>query len=713
MSTHAPSSVPPPPSEARFGAQEMLQMMVRRRGLIVKIALVTVAATAALMFYLPTLYSTSAVVMLDQRKNNVADVSSVLSAMPTDPASVQNQIQVLSSRDLALKVIAKLHLDADPEFNSALGRGLPDLNPLHLLRAGRGGRPADVLDGVVNNFLNRLDVSSLGLSTSIQVGFTSRDPAKAARIANTLARLYTDEQIAIKVRAARQAAGWLSDRMHQLSQQVQQQESAVLLYKAEHDLVESADGRSLVDAQLLAINAQLIQARSDLDEKHAAYDRVAALTRTGNGADITQVVTSKMIGDLRTQEAELVRQEAELTTRYGPNHPRMLAIHNERRDLATKITREVAGIAGAMQSEVEVARSHVGSIEASLARVERQARQENMARVKLKALEANLASTRATYESFIARLRAVQDQDNIQVPESRVISTAPVPASPSAPHRTLFIGASIPGGLLLGLLFALLLERFSATAGVAAPVVPRRERQPARPAMPQATPAYAASQPPSPLPSSSTPVLHPPPLLAELAASPDIRLADWVLEHPASPYGRGLTAILSALLPLRRNQALVVTLTAVAPDATQPVTALALARMAAKGGLRTLLIDADSGRLAPAISGSGLAAMLSGTPFATAAQADRRSPAYMLSAPPMVWPHANTAGVIGGLRGACDLIVIDAVAPGTAGAWPALARLSDAVVLISAAAASQTLFERTLRSLVAMGAPLCGLVITR
>ena len=135
--------------------------------------------------------------------------------------------------------------------------------------------------------------------------------------------------------------------------------------KTEHDLVESADGKSLVDQQLMAISAQLVAAQSGLTEKKAAYDRVAALSKTGNGADVTPVVNSKMIGDLRMQEAEVVRQEADLATRYGPNHPKMVSIRNEKRNLAAKISGEVTGIAGSMQSELEVARAHVGSIEAS------------------------------------------------------------------------------------------------------------------------------------------------------------------------------------------------------------------------------------------------------------------------------------------------------------------------------------------------------------
>ncbi len=702
-----------------------MRVLRARRGLIRTITLVTVAATAAVMFALPTLYSTSAVVMLDQRKNNVADLSSVLSALPTDPSSVQNQIQVLSSRDLALKVIDKLKLETDPEFNPALGGGgLPDLNPLHYLRArGSGSDPAGQRDAVVNAFLDRLDVTSLGLSTSIQVTVAAEDPEKAARIANTLAKSYTDDQIAIKVQATRQAAGWLGDRMRQLADQVQQQEAAVQLYKAEHDLVESADGKSLIDEQLIAINTQLITAQSDLAEKKAAYERVAALTKTGNAADITPVVNSKMIGDLRGQEAELVRQEADLATRYGPNHPKMVAIRNQEHDLATKVGREVQGIAGSLESDLEVARAHVGSIEASLVRVEHQAREDHMARVQLKALEANLASTRASYESFITRLRAVQDQDDIQIPEARVISTAPIPAAPSSPHRAVFIAASIPGGLLLGILFALLLERFGAPASQGEPVAPEPLRRPApRPERPPGVvPAYADATPPrnpslrpaqvftQAFAQSQPPIL--PPVVAELAASADLRLADWVLDHPGSPYGQGLTAILGVLTGIRTSQALVVSLTSVATDAGQSVAALALARVASRAGLRTLLIDGDLGRLVPATTSGGLAAVVNGTPLNGAVLKDRRSNAYCLAAPAGVWTQA--AGVLQALRHSCDLVLINAPAPGVAGAWPQLATLSDVVLLLAAANVPQAMFDQTLRSLVAMRAPLRGLVIMR
>jgi uncharacterized protein involved in exopolysaccharide biosynthesis len=664
-----------------FGVADLLRVVSERRTLIRNITLLVVLLTAAVMMMMPTRYSTSAVVMLDQRKNAVADLSSVLSALPTDPSSVQNQIQVLSSRDLALKVIDKLKLNADPEFNPAAGNSV-SLNPLDYLRSASASSQGP-RDSTVNAFLSHLDVRSLGLSTSIEVTFTARDPNKAARIANALAESYTEEQVATKVQAARKAAQWLSDRMHQLAQQLQQQESAVQLYKAEHDLVESADGKSLVDQQLMAINAQLVAAQSDLAEKKAAYERVAALAKTGNAADVTPVVNSKMIGDLRTQEGELVRQEADMATRYGPNHPKMVSVRNEKRDLAGKIAREVTGIAGSMESELEVARTHVGSIEASLQRVERQAREENMARVKLNALEANLASTRTMYESFVTRLRAVQDQDDIQIPEARVISTAPVPSSPSAPHRTLFIGASIPAGLLLGILAALLAERFQA---------PAEEPRPA---------------------AVSTAAPRLPAVLAELPASADMRLADWVVDNLGSPYGQSVGAVLQALGPKRGGPARVIVLTSAQADQNKAVVALALARVAACCGLRTILIDADLGRVAPPTPNAEIGALLNGAPLPNALLRDRRSTAFLLSSTPNVWSAPRMADLFRHLRQNCDLILVDARSPEPAGCWPGLARLCDGAVLLAAPEAPRAAFDAMLRSLVAMSVPVAGLIITR
>jgi succinoglycan biosynthesis transport protein ExoP len=698
------------PAEAPFGFADFLRVLDERRSLIRNITLAVCALTLLVLLYLPTLYSSSAVVMLDQRKNNVADLSSVLSALPTDPSSVQNQIQVLSSRDLAGRVIGKLKLYDDPEFNPALNKnGTPDIgdfvrlfNPANWGPARQAGNADYERDAIVGAFLDRLDVSALGLSTSITVTFASRDPAKAALIANTLADTYTEDQVDTKVAAARKATQWLTDRMHQLAQQVQAGEGAIAQYKAAHNLVDSAQGNSLVDQQLVAINALLIAAQSDLAEKKANYDRVQALVRSGNTADVSQVVASPLIVQLRSQEGYLVRQEADLTARYGPNHPKMIAIRTQKRDLESKVAQEAARVADSIASDLAVARAHVGSIEASLARVEKQAAGDDISRIKLNALEANLASTRTMYESFVTRLRATQDQDDIQNPESRVISRAPIPTAPSSPHRVLFFAASIPAGLLLGVLVALLAERLQTP-------LPRRAP---RPFVERTVPVMAQAP------------LALPPILGELPATLDMRAADFVVDNPGAPYSRALSAVLSRMTPGRSGRGRIVALTAPGSDVGKSVIALGLTRVAAAQGLRTVLLDGDFNR--PAIAAAagfqavpaGIVELLNGlAPLSRALSRDPRSAALLLSAvrpsgtPQALWALPKMAELLSYFRQNCDLVII-AAAPALTD-MPYLARLCDQVILVAPGRAPRTVLDGAVRALAAYGAPQPGLVVTR
>ena len=72
-----------------------------RRGTVLRVALAVIVLAVLVALILPRQYTSSAVVMLDQRKNNFTDLSAVLSQLPTDPATLQNQIQILTSRDIA------------------------------------------------------------------------------------------------------------------------------------------------------------------------------------------------------------------------------------------------------------------------------------------------------------------------------------------------------------------------------------------------------------------------------------------------------------------------------------------------------------------------------------------------------------------------------------------------------------------------------------
>ena len=664
---------------ASFALADLIALLRAKASLVVRVTAMVVAIAAVAVSLMPSRYSSSAVVMLDPRKNTVADLAAVLSALPTDPASLQNQIQVLQSRDLAAEVIAKLKLYDDPEFNGTMQQSvggvlLSALNPKRLFSDADAPPPdpAAERDAIIDNFLTHLSAEALGLSTTVTVSFSSRDPAKAALIADTVAQTYIADLIETKLKASDATSAWLTQRIRDLGAQVQAQEAAALTYRAQHNLDSSIGGTALIEQQLGGINGQIIQARADLSAKLAVYNQVQTLVKSGNPADLSQIIASPLIIQLRSQQAELLRQQAALAIPYGPKHPKRIAIESQLRDLDQKIGEEAARISSALSSDVAVARAQLASLEGSLSSTQHQASGQDMTAVKLRALEADAASSRNLYESFLGRLRAIQDQEGLQYPDAHLISHAAVASAPGSPPRLLILLASIPAGLLLGCLAALLSVRFAGVRAVPAP----RPRPMPRPA-PQ----------PAPQPAG-------PPILAYIPGVLAGGAADHIIDWPASPFSRAIAALLARVAPARSTgSGRIIAITSSARDDAGTTVALALARAASKAGIRTILVDGHLMqpavvRLTGARLEGGLLDVLKGSATVNRALTrDPRSKVLFLATtvaprdPAAALASPRLGELLAHLRAICDLVIVAAPPVRSAGEATTFARLSDAVVM--------------------------------
>lgn len=672
-----------------FRLSDLIRVGAERMALILTTATVIVAVTIVALLLWPSTYSASTLVMLDQRTNSVASSTSVLSSLPTDPVSVQNQIQIITSRDLAARVIADLKLYEDPEFAK------PD--------SITGQMPS--ADAVIDNFERHLAAEAVGLSTTINITFKSSDAKKAATIDNAIASAYLADQVNFEDEATRNTTTWLLDRIHSLARQVQGAEMAVQQYRAQNNLSDTGNGDSLIDQQLIAQNAALVAAKSDLAQKQAISSHVNSMIATGQGADVSQVVSSPLIIQLRAQEAELLRQEAQLSSKYGPRHPKMVDIESQKENLQDKIAQEAARVGGSASNDVAVARANVGSLAASLKALEKNASADSLKRVKLKALEANATSTRTMYEAFVTRLR--ETQGAVGLPSARVISSAAIPAHPSSPKRTLIAAASIPVGLLIGLLLALLAERNSAATEY-------RSRATFRPAV--ATAAAA-------------PVVDPlrgAPVIGEIPDYESLRAADVVIDKPYDSYSRSVETLLARLAPHTRGKGgKVIALTA--PDHGEGRTALAtaLARAATQRGLRAIVIDSDFNlpRAAQAMGLAqgdlGLQDVLSGTsPLSQSLARDTRSSALLLSPARLHSPNAQFLNalpqLIAYLKRSFDLVIVDCPTPDYASASRYFLPLSDAaVLLVRWQSTPRAAVAQTIDTLQALRVPATGVVFAR
>ena len=269
---------------------------------ILLVGCITGGLATAGVFLMTPKYQGAALVMVDEQQSHVVDDvndPAVLSELPSDPSSIASQVEVLQSRALAGEVVDNLKLVDDEEFNgekndliNAALRLVRSLDVFGLTADKTGGLSATQKkrEKVIDTFLRRLDVNSLGHSTIIEVDFLSESATKSARIANAIADTYVKNQMATKSKAGEGASQWLTDRVAQLSRQASAATAAVQQYKAEHGLVDTSTGTALTDQEMGNLIIQLITAEGNQAQAQAKLTQMRQLVSSGHGADVTQVV---------------------------------------------------------------------------------------------------------------------------------------------------------------------------------------------------------------------------------------------------------------------------------------------------------------------------------------------------------------------------------------------------------------------------------------
>jgi hypothetical protein len=117
--TEAPVALPVE-ADDEVNVGELARKLWRRKWAILLTIVTLMVLTTVVVFQLTPIYRAETFVMLEARQAKIANIQEVLAGLLPDNEAIQSEIQVIRSRDLAKKTIAKLGLDGDPEFNEDL-----------------------------------------------------------------------------------------------------------------------------------------------------------------------------------------------------------------------------------------------------------------------------------------------------------------------------------------------------------------------------------------------------------------------------------------------------------------------------------------------------------------------------------------------------------------------------------------------------------------
>ncbi|NNJ64983.1 MAG: polysaccharide biosynthesis tyrosine autokinase [Xanthomonadales bacterium] len=569
---------------------EYLQLLWYRKKLILAITVFVAIVGWIHVNQIRSIYTASSTLLLGGQQTQPVEIDAVLKRDYWGD-QVLAEMEVLKSRNLARKVVERLKLQNVPEFNPGLREpeeGLFDfldyLDPRRWIPQSwkdavkeamggetrvdpveppTGSEQEDLAKATATNILKgKIKVEEVEFAGVVIISVSSWDRNLAARIANEYPEAYIVDKLEARFEATEKANTWLSEQLAELETKVGESERAVEIFRDERGLGDVAGG-GLLDRQLSELNSQLIVARAELAEIGARLEQIRLLNvgNTNRLATMTEVLSSPMIQQLRSQELEVLARQSELSLEFGPRHPRMLQVQAELGEIRERIELEVSNLIAGLENEADFARARITQLEAGIREVQGEFSEINQDAVQLRALEREAAANRALFETFLSRFKETSSTQGLETSDARVLSQAEVPGGPSYPNRRQqltsivlmgFLGAC---GLVIGLHFL--------NPGLRSPEQIR-----------QSLGEYVLGV--IPLVSSKAPMY------------------DYVIDKPQSGAVEALNSLkFSLALSDPDIEMKAVQITSSVPEEGKTSLALSLARVEAASGKRVILVDGD------------------------------------------------------------------------------------------------------------------------
>ncbi len=399
------------------GTHGLLKTIRRRRNVIAAVLIAGLSLTIIALGLVKPRYTARSLLLVEH-------TSSAQAAAPAHGLMILNEREILRSRTVARKVIERLNLMSDPEFNPLFKDTVKEktaaktFKHLSVYGSELSTLPPEVVDRsiahMITNFQQKLKVSSIPGSFALQIEFTSLDPNKAALITNAIADIYIEQRLEEKLRATKKLTAWLDGRMLELRE------------------------------QLSGLNDQIVTAQAENSDAQAQIIR-----RPGQIKTAQEVINSSLVTRLKVEAVTLSGELSELSGRYGSKHPAIINLKSKLGEVKKAIRAEM----------VKTTKPKRKISDISPEELEEQRYKDSDALVKLSELEREAASASLILKAFQKAYERLAQKEELQEPEARVLSYAIVPLSASFPDRALFLSISGLISLLMGFAFALLIER--------------------------------------------------------------------------------------------------------------------------------------------------------------------------------------------------------------------------------------------------------------
>jgi len=426
--------------------QFLLALRARFGGFGLALAATVLAATVTSLL-LPKSYKATVSLLVDAKdEQSLSNVLRPLIAPQERLSYLQTQMDIITSKKVARKVVQDLKLAESPSMRTAFEHE----------QRGKGA----IEDWLIESLLKKLKVET-SQSNVIQASFSAADPGFSASVANGFAKAYIDTMLELRVEPTRQAAAWFDEQLKTLRANLEDAQAKLTDYHQRQGIVSADERFDVENTRLGVLSEQVAKAQEQTFQWNSRTQQARRFLEQGGSPDrLPDVLDNPFIQKLK---ADLLHGEAklqEMATQYGANHPQYQRQVSENQSLRERLDAEMRKIVTGIESSARQNRQREADLTRAMAaqRARLLALKEN--RNEFTVLRRNVESAERAYDTAMQRSVVSQVESRASQTNVTVLNPAFVPSTPSQPKIFLNIALSVVVGTMLGIGIVILMEMF-------------------------------------------------------------------------------------------------------------------------------------------------------------------------------------------------------------------------------------------------------------
>ncbi|WGG49146.1 chain length determinant protein EpsF [Rugamonas sp. DEMB1] len=413
-------------------------LILRARSKIILAALVlTVGTTLVISLMMPKTYQATSSVLLNSK--GVDPVSGLTMPGQLLPGYMATQIDIITSKNLALRVVDRLKLADSPavqaQFNAAT--------------AGRG----TVRDWLADLLLRKVEAVPARESSLVEISFKGADPQFVAEVANAFAEEYQRLNIQLKVDPMKKVSVYFTEQLKNSRDALEIAQSRLSKYQQEHGIV-SVDNRLDVESNRLNdLSAQLVGAEGQLIEA-ASRQRMA----NGAAAESPDVAGNPVIQNLRLSLANAEAKLAEVGQRLDQNHPQYQSAKAEVDKMRAELALQTKAVTSAVGNNAQILRQRGDEVRAALLAQKNKVLELNRTRDEMGVMIKDVESAQHAYDAIAHRSSQTRIEGQAEQTDIAILNPATAPLEPAGPKVLLNTALAVFLGSMLGVALGMVME---------------------------------------------------------------------------------------------------------------------------------------------------------------------------------------------------------------------------------------------------------------